>query len=102
MGYRRRPQPRKLKTKLRRIRLNLGVTQEEMANLLKKHDAESTIHSGYVADFESGKREPSLLVLLAYARVAGISTDVLIDDKFDQRQLEMSPATIRIPVFRMD
>lgn len=81
MGYRRRPQPKKLKMKLRKIRANLGLTQEEMANLLKKNSAESSLHSGYIADFESGKREPSLLALLAYARMAGISTDELIDDK---------------------
>ena len=29
------------------------------------------------------KREPLLPVLLAYARLAGVSTDVLIDDELD-------------------
>jgi hypothetical protein len=32
---------------------------------------------------ERGKREPPLKLLLAYARVAGVSTDVLIDDELD-------------------
>lgn len=36
---------------------------------------------GQISRFEQGKREPSLLLLLEYARLAGISTDVLIDDK---------------------
>jgi hypothetical protein len=33
--------------------------------------------------FELGEREPSLIVLLRYARAAGVSTDVLIDDELD-------------------
>jgi transcriptional regulator with XRE-family HTH domain len=83
MGHRRRPQPKKLKSKLRGVRASLGITQEEMANLLKRNNAESSLHSGYIADYESGKREPSLLALLAYAKIAQISTDVLINDKLD-------------------
>ena len=83
MGRSRRPQPRKLKAKLRKIRNELALTQDGMAELLKRKGAESQVHSGYVADFESGKREPSLLVLLGYARIAGVSTDVLIDDKLN-------------------
>ena len=59
----------------------LGITQEEIAKRLIRRGAETTISSGAVADFENGKREPSLLALMAYARLAGISTDLLIDDK---------------------
>jgi transcriptional regulator with XRE-family HTH domain len=33
--------------------------------------------------FEHGEREPTLIVLLRYARVAGVSTDILIDDDLD-------------------
>lgn len=33
--------------------------------------------------YELGTREPSPPTLLRYARVAGISTDVLIDDEID-------------------
>ena len=83
MGRTRRPQPKKLKKKLREIRLILGFTQEEMAKQLQKSGSERAIHSGYVADYESGKREPSLLVILAYAKLMGMSTDVLIDDHVD-------------------
>jgi transcriptional regulator with XRE-family HTH domain len=81
MGRSRRPQPKKLKSKLGKIRLFFEMTQDDMATNLCRFGAESSIHSGYVADFENGKREPSLLVLLAYARLAGLSTDYLIDDK---------------------
>jgi transcriptional regulator with XRE-family HTH domain len=34
-----------------------------------------------VLAYERGIREPSLLVLLAYARLIGVSTDVLIDEQ---------------------
>ena len=36
-----------------------------------------------VSAYELGTREPDLLTLLQYARVAGISTDALIDDKLN-------------------
>jgi transcriptional regulator with XRE-family HTH domain len=36
-----------------------------------------------ISNYELGTREPPLPVLLKYARLAGISTDVLIDDDLD-------------------
>jgi hypothetical protein len=72
MGRGRRPRPKKLHRKLSKIR-RLEITQEEMALRLIKHGAEKTMSSGYIADFETGKREPSLLALLAYARVGETS-----------------------------
>jgi hypothetical protein len=38
-----------------------------------------------VYEWEEGTRQPDLLTLLAYARIAGISTDVLIDDDLELR-----------------
>jgi transcriptional regulator with XRE-family HTH domain len=38
---------------------------------------------GHISEFEQGKREPSLPVLLRYARVAGLQVDALIDDEID-------------------
>ena len=54
-----------------------------MAASLVEHGAEPTTHSGYVADFETGKRAPSLLGVLAYAKAVGVCTDVLLDDELD-------------------
>jgi transcriptional regulator with XRE-family HTH domain len=34
-----------------------------------------------ISRYERDEREPSLFALLAYARIAGVSVDVLIDDK---------------------
>ncbi|HKC65585.1 MAG TPA: hypothetical protein VKB86_18230 [Pyrinomonadaceae bacterium] len=38
-------------------------------------------HPAHISAFELGKREPPLPLLLKYARLARVSTDVLIDDK---------------------
>ena len=75
MGRGRR-KPKKLARKLLAIRQRRGVSQTEMAKLLKLE-----ISYTAVSAYELGTREPDLLTLLQYARVAGISTDVLIDDK---------------------
>src|SRR5215213_3298621 len=79
MGRSHRPKPARLATKLRRIRLTLGLTQREMIERLGY--TASPLHPQNISGFESGEREPPLLVLLAYARCVGVSTDVLIDDK---------------------
>jgi transcriptional regulator with XRE-family HTH domain len=81
MGQQRRPQPKRLASKLRAIRENLGLSQEQIAEKLKH--AKSPPQPGTISRYETGQREPSLLVLLEYARLAGISTDVLIDDKLN-------------------
>lgn len=81
MGTARRPQPRKLPIKLRRIRTSLGLTQEEMAERFKR--VPSPPKAADIARFELGLREPSLLLLLAYAREAGLPMEVLVDDKLE-------------------
>jgi transcriptional regulator with XRE-family HTH domain len=81
MGSARRPQPKYLPAKLLKIRQLLGLTQKQMAAHLKH--VKPSPRPGQVSRFEQGKREPSLLLLLEYARMAGVSTDVLIDDKLD-------------------
>lgn len=81
MGSKRRPQPARLGRKLLRIRKALDLSQEQMAKKLTSRRA--PVYPTHVSEFERGLREPSLLVLLRYARLAGISTDVLIDDDLD-------------------
>lgn len=81
MGSRRRAQPRRMGAKLLRIRNDLSLTQEQMARRLNLK--ESPVYPTHVSEFEHGTREPSLLILLRYARLAGVSTDALIDDGLD-------------------
>lgn len=76
-----RPVPKKLAKKLAQIRANLGLSQTEMVRALNYKV--SPLYPAQISQFESGRREPPLMVLLAYARLAKVSTDVLIDDKQD-------------------
>lgn len=79
MGTRQRSRPRELPEKLREIRSRLEIGQAEMALRLRR--VEENVYPGMVSRYEHGKLEPSLIVLLEYARLGGVSTDVLIDDK---------------------
>ena len=81
MGRRRRPIPKHLAEKLRQIRASLDLTQEQMAERLKT--IPSPPDGAMISRFERDEREPSLFALLAYARLAGVAVDVLIDDKMD-------------------
>jgi transcriptional regulator with XRE-family HTH domain len=76
MGYV-RPRPQRLSEKLRQIRAALGLSLSEMHRHL---NAEDLIASSQISGYETGTREPSLLILLRYARLARVPTEVLIDD----------------------
>ncbi len=79
MGRSSRPTPKYLASKLRRVRDGLELSQAAMCKKL----GFPKIHPAHISAYEQGKREPPLPVLLKYARLAGVSTDVLIDDKLN-------------------
>jgi len=79
MGRKRRAQPKRLASKLAKIRQRLGLSQEEMAAKLSKVPAPP--YPGLISRFEQGKAEPDLLVLLEYARLAKVTMESLVDDK---------------------
>lgn len=81
MGRSQRPRPARLGEKLRQIRASLDLTLEQMIERLDYED--SPIYPTNISGMERGEREPPLPLLLAYARLVGISTDILIDDKID-------------------
>lgn len=81
MGRNRRPQPLCLPAKLLEIRSRLEFTQVEMARQLSSK--KSPVHPGNISEYELGKREPSLLTLLRYARLAGVAMEVLVDDEME-------------------
>ncbi len=81
MGSARRPTPARLAEKLLQIRLRLGLSQSQM--LWTLGDTGTKLHAPHVSGYESGKREPPLVVLLQYARAAGVPVEVLIDDEQD-------------------
>jgi transcriptional regulator with XRE-family HTH domain len=80
MGTHPRLKQKRLPEKLRAIRDAFGISQSEM---LKRLGAEDLIEYNRLSEFESGKREPPLRILLQYARVANVWMDVLVDDELD-------------------
>src|SRR4028118_13035 len=79
MGNARR-RPKRLAEKLLQIRNSLGLSQPELFSRLGVED-EITYHR--ISDFELDKSEPTLMVLLQYARVAGVHMEDLVDDELD-------------------
>ena len=75
-----REKPGRLSEKLLAIRQALGLSQTE---LLWRLGAQDRMAYNRISEFESGKGEPSLIILLEYARVAGVCVDTLIDDDLD-------------------
>lgn len=80
MGTKSRPKPKQLAKKLKQIRVFLGLSQD---GIIEKLGVKETIVRSTISAFERGLREPSYPVLLRYARLAGVSTDVLIDDSIE-------------------
>jgi transcriptional regulator with XRE-family HTH domain len=80
MGRSARPKPKRLPGKLLRIRETLGLSQNEM---LTRLGLKEKLMRAAVSGYELGTIEPPLPVILQYARVAGICTDVLLDDELD-------------------
>lgn len=66
-----------LARKLRQIRMAMCLSQNEM---IRTMSMAGSLLREEVSDFERNKRIPSLEVVLAFARAAGISVEVLIDD----------------------
>jgi transcriptional regulator with XRE-family HTH domain len=75
-----RPRPARLAEKLLQIRNALGLSQTEM---LRRLGVEDLIDYTFISKYELDKNEPPLLVLLQYARVAGIHMEALVDDELD-------------------
>jgi transcriptional regulator with XRE-family HTH domain len=80
MGTRPRHKPERLAEKLLKIRNALGLSQSE---LLKHLEADEDLAYHRISEYESGKREPPLWILLAYARAAGVHLEDIVDDELD-------------------
>jgi transcriptional regulator with XRE-family HTH domain len=60
------------------VRKHLGLSQSQLAAQLS-----FDVENGRISDYELGKRQPNVLILLDYARLAGIHIDDLVDDAVD-------------------
>jgi transcriptional regulator with XRE-family HTH domain len=78
MGKAARPKPARLAKKLLQIRKGLGLSQNE---LIRRLGLDEELFQDSISAFERGVREPSLRVLLRYARAAGVCLDDLADDE---------------------
>lgn len=81
MGKASRARPEKLAEKLTVIRESFGLTHEELISRLDC--PQIPLYRASISQYESGKSEPPLPVLLKYARLAGITIDVLADDEME-------------------
>ena len=69
--------PKLLAEKLKRIRAYKNLSQNE---ILQKLGSDGILFQGNISQYELGRREPPLLVLLAYARLGGVEVEILIND----------------------
>jgi transcriptional regulator with XRE-family HTH domain len=86
MGRAKRARPQRLPAKLLNIREALGLTREVLLDKLYKQmpeDNRPRVHAQNISAYEQGEREPSMLTLLAYARLVRIPLEVLVDDALD-------------------
>lgn len=85
MGRGRRNLPAQMPRKLETIRTQLGFNLEEMIIAINKKIlaggySDVKIFRSHILEFEKGSREPQLPVLLAYAQIANIYVDTLVND----------------------
>lgn len=76
-----RPRPLRLGSKLREIRLNLGLSQSEIVDRLN-YDY-SPLQASQISQYENDVREPPMLLVLSYARLAGTEMERLVDDELE-------------------
>jgi transcriptional regulator with XRE-family HTH domain len=80
MGRKARMRPERLAEKLRQIRNALGLSQQDM---LWRLGYGEVLNLGRMSDYEQGKSEPPLPILLEYARAVNVYVEALIDDELD-------------------
>jgi transcriptional regulator with XRE-family HTH domain len=75
----RRAMPKKLGKKMKQIRESLGMSQREIVKALNYKD--TPLRASQISQYETGQREPTMMLVLAYARLAKIPMEDLVDDK---------------------
>lgn len=75
-----RPRPRRLAEKLLQIRQGLSLSQSD---LVKQMGVAQMIHYTNISKYELDKNEPPLMILLAYAKLAQVHLEEIVDDDID-------------------
>jgi len=73
-----RARPKRLAEKLKQIRTHLGLSQRQFVKALGLK-----IPYTNISKFELNKNEPNLIVLLAYARLAKVEVEQIVDDEIE-------------------
>jgi DNA-binding XRE family transcriptional regulator len=74
--------PKFLGKKLAEIRQSLGINT--LDGMAKRIDIEEiNLYRSTIHDYENGKREPPLIVLLRYSELSGITINDLVDDRIE-------------------
>ena len=82
MGRASRAKPELLAEKLKQIRLSLDLSQTDMLIKLGYSPDKKDFRS-IISAYELGKREPTLIDLLKYLRIANVTVEVIIDDELE-------------------
>jgi transcriptional regulator with XRE-family HTH domain len=69
-----------LAEKLLQIRQSLALSQSD---LVKQMGVAQMIHYTNISKYELDKNEPPLMILLAYAKLAQVHLEVIVDDDID-------------------
>lgn len=94
MGRAKRIRPKRLGEKLLAIRQSFDCSLSEMAKKLSND--ELTVRRTGISQYELNDNEPTLPILLSYARLANIYVEILIDDRLDLP--DKIPAPKKMPV----
>ena len=81
MGHARH-RPKRLAEKLLQIRKTLGLSQREMAERLRERAGIELTYKN-VSKYERDKSVPYIEVALAYARLANVEMNQIVDDDLD-------------------
>jgi transcriptional regulator with XRE-family HTH domain len=92
MGTRAREAPARLAEKLVQIREALELSQDGM---IRAMGITEKITREDVSKYERGVRQPSLLVVLEYARAANIAMEVLVDDSLNLPKILLTKTKTR-------
>ena len=82
-----RSRPNRLAEKLLQIREALGLSQREMAERLSERAGVKITYKN-VSKYERDKSTPYIEIVLAYARLANVEMNQIVDDDLDLQPTE--------------
>lgn len=77
-----RARQERLAEKLIQIREALGLSQKEIAERLSERSG-TAITNKKIVEYERGRSVPYIEIVLAYARLANVKMDQIVDDDLD-------------------